>query len=350
MQSIFFLIRNSLKVMNKISKLSIALIFIASQGFTQTFTPLVETVKSSFRGIDTYGKAVVWVSGSNGTVGYSANHGNDWNWVNPKGYEKFDFRDIAVFSKKEAVIMSAGSPAIILHTTNAGKTWKKVYEDNRPDIFLDAMDFNGKLGYALGDPIDGQFQLLRSTDKGRSWQDVTHNFILFADEGEVAFAASGTNLKVWKDKVYIGTGGKYASFFNYNPKSLSVDKLDVPIWSGNESSGIFSIDFRNEKEGVAVGGDYLQDHDNRNNILLTYDGGSSWNRPETAVYGYRSSIIYITNEILVATGTSGTDLSKDGGRNWSNISSLSFNSLSKSSDGKHIYLTGSKGNVYKLAL
>ncbi len=330
--------------------LFIALCCMISQGLSQTIIPLKENILSSFRGIDTYGKAVVWVSGSNGTVGYSANQGKDWNWVNPKGYEKFDFRDIEVFSKKEAIIMSAGSPAVLLHTTDAGKTWMKVYEDNRPEIFLDAMDFNGRLGYALGDPIEGQFQLLRSRDKGRSWQDVTHDFVLFADEGEVAFAASGTNLKVWKEKVYIGTGGKYASFFNYNPKSLSVDKLDVPIWSGNESSGIFSIDFRNEKEGVAVGGDYLQDHDNRNNVLLTYDAGNTWHKPTSPVNGYRSAVLYVTNDILIATGTSGTDISRDGGQNWLKLSSLSFNSIAKSSDNKHVYLTGSKGNIYKLTL
>ena len=327
-----------------------AIAALCNSSYAQSFTPLVEHIKASFRGIDTHGKDIVWVSGSKGTVGFSHNKGKDWNWVNPKGYEQLDFRDIAVFSKKEAIIVSAGSPAVILRTQDAGKTWTKVYEDTRPDIFLDACDFRGKVGFIIGDPIDGQFQLLTSTNKGKTWKDISHDFILFADQDEAAFAASGTNLKVFKDKVYIGTGGKYASFFNYAPKALRIDKMDVPIWSGSSSTGIFSIDFKNEKEGIVVGGDYQQDQDNRNNVLLTYDAGQSWRRPDTPVAGFRSAVIYIDEDTIIATGTSGTDISLDAGRNWKNISKLSFNSIAKSSDSQHIYLTGSKGNVYRLVL
>lgn len=323
---------------------------LLSSTIAQTFSPLVENINASFRGIATYGKEVVWVSGSNGTVGYTINSGKDWNWVNPQGYDKYDFRDIAVFSKKEAIIISAGSPAVVLRTNNAGKTWTKVYEDVRANIFLDACDFRGKEGYILGDPIDGQFQLLKSKDKGKSWIDISNDFILFADQDEAAFAASGTILKVMKDKLYIGTGGKYASFFNYNPKSLRVDKMDVPIWSGSSSTGIFSLDFINDQQGIVVGGNYQQDQDNRNNILLTYDAGQSWLYPDTPVAGYRSAVLYIDKNTVMATGTSGTDISFDAGRNWKNISKMSFNSIAKSSDSQHIYLTGSKGNVYLVKL
>jgi len=323
---------------------------LASQSIAQTFTPLVENIQASFRGIASLGKNIIWVSGSNGTVGYSQNAGVDWTWVNPQGYEKFDFRDIAIFSKKEALIVSAGSPAVVLRTSDAGKNWTKVYEDNRANIFLDAMDFYGKTGYILGDPIEGQFQLLKTHNKGKTWQDVSQEFILFADEGEVAFAASGSNLKVFKDKVYIGTGGKYSSFFNYNPKKLKIDKVDVPIWSGSASTGIFSIDFRNDKEGIVVGGNYQEDKENKNNILLTKDAGNTWYRPQTPVLGYRSAVLYLTPTTVIATGTSGTDISTDAGEHWKNISKLSFNSIAKSSDNKTIYLTGSKGNVFKLTL
>lgn len=325
-------------------------IFIGTLSFAQTFTSLVENISSSFRGMSTVGKKTVWVSGSNGTVGYTKDEGKSWQWVNPIGYEKYDFRDIYAFSDKEAVIINAGSPAVILRTTNAGKTWQKVYENNHPDIFLDDLDFVGKNGYILGDPIEGKFQLLKTTNKGKTWSDVSNDYFLIADDGEAAFAASGSSMKMFKDRLYVGTGGKYSSFFNYNPKGLKIDKYDVPILSGEPSSGIFAIDFWSLNKGIAVGGNYQDDKNNQNNILLTNDAGQSWAKPNTPVFGYRSDVVYITETAVLATGTSGTDISYDGGYNWKNISTMSFNTIAKSADNKVIYLTGSKGNVYRLEL
>ncbi len=329
---------------------TLSCLLISLSLYAQTFVPLVENIPASFRGMSTVGKNTVWISGSKGTVGYSKDQGKTWNWVNPAGYETYDFRDIYAFSDKEAVIVNAGSPAVVLRTNNAGKTWQMVYENSHRDIFLDDLDFVGKVGYILGDPIEGKFQLLKTSNKGKTWTDVSNDYYLIADEGEAAFAASGSSMKLFKDRLYIGTGGKYSSFFNYNPKGLKIDKYDVPIWSGESSTGVFAIDFWNLNTGIAVGGNYLEDKNNQNNILLTKDAGLSWTKPNSPVLGFRSDVLYISENIVLATGTSGTDISYDGGENWKNISTLSFNTLVKSSDGQVIYLTGSKGNVYKLEL
>lgn len=324
----------------------------AAWGITsaQTFRTLVTDREASFRGLATYENKVIWVSGSKGTVGYSIDAGENWSWVNPEGYERYDFRDIAVFSKNEAVIVSAGSPAVVLRTTNGGQSWQEVYKDTRAEIFLDAMDFYGKTGYILGDPIEGSFQLLKTTNKGKTWTDVSKNFMLFADDGEAAFAASGSNIQVFKDFVYIGTGGLFSGFFYYSPKNLRIDKYECPIWYGNASSGIFALDFINEQTGIVVGGNYENDKDNRNNILLTFDGGKNWEKPQTPVLGFRSDVLYLSPDIVIATGTSGTDISYDAGRNWQNLSTASFNTVAKSKNGDHIYLTGSSGNIVKLKL
>src|SRR5690606_29163258 len=107
----------------------------------------------------------------------------------------------------------------------------EVFRDDRPAVFLNAIAFEGRIGYALGDPIDGLFQLFRTMDKGKSWKDVSHEMVLFADEGGIAFAASGSSIQLHKGVLFIGTGGKYSSFFAYNPKALRVDKFDCPILS-----------------------------------------------------------------------------------------------------------------------
>ena len=45
-------------------------------------------VKTSIRGLSVVNNNVVWVSGSNGMVGKSANAGKNWKWMTVKGFEK----------------------------------------------------------------------------------------------------------------------------------------------------------------------------------------------------------------------------------------------------------------------
>jgi hypothetical protein len=60
--------------------------------------------------------------------------------------------------------------------------------------------------------------------------------------------------------------------------------------------------------------------------------------------------ITLDKNIIVATGTSGTDVSLDGGKNFKNISAQSFNVVQKSRKDNVIFLVGDKGNVYKLSI
>lgn len=331
--------------MKNILIICISVVFTCFSLSAQTIQTLTQKENTSFRGLDTYRENVVWVSGSNGTVGRSTDAGKTWAWVSPTGYETFDFRDIEVFGKNEAIILSSGTPSVILRTTNGGKSWREVYRNESPNIFLNGMDFQNKTGFAFGDPIEGNFQLLKSTNKGRTWTDVSEHMFLMADEGEVGFAASGTAIQVLNDNVWVGTGGRYSSLFRRNEKALKMDKTDVPILSGRQSTGIFSIVFWDDATGVVVGGDYMQDQNNENNVLLTFDGGQSWEKPRTPVHGFRSAVAYTNKNTLIATGTSGTDLSVDAGRNWKNISTESFNTIAVSQKGKKIFLAGNDGKV-----
>lgn len=318
--------------------------------YSQSFDLLVNKPGVSFRGLDTHEEHTVWVSGSEGTVGRSADGGDTWTWVSPQGYEAFDFRDIEAFSAEQAVIVSAGSPAVILSTEDGGTTWVEVYRNDDSRIFLNGMDFQGTVGYILGDPIAGQFQLLKSTDEGRTWDDVSEKSRLSAKSGEVAFAASGSSLQLIGDALYIGSGGSVARLFKTELEGEAPFKgLNVPMRSGIESTGIFSIDFFNAHIGVVVGGDYKNDEDNHHNIWLTENGGLSWRQPEQPVSGYRSCVKYISDELLVATGTSGTDISADGGNTWKLISKKSFNVIATTNKG-HVYLAGSQGDIVRLEM
>ncbi|KGE12334.1 WD40/YVTN/BNR-like repeat-containing protein [Sphingobacterium deserti] len=333
--------------MKKLLLATLTTFCLALDAGAQQLTQLTTRSGVSFRGIETNSDACIWVAGSSGTVGKSLDGGQTWAWVSPSGYEKFDFRDIEVFSPQEAVIVSAGTPAVVLRTADGGKSWQEVYRDERPEIFLDGMDFNGNEGFIVGDPIDGVFQLLQSKDKGKTWRDVSNFMFLFADSEEAAFAASGTSIQYLNDNVWIGTGGSTASIFKRNEKALTMDKYPCSILQGASSRGIFSIDFLDDNVGIAVGGDYQDDANVENTIMLTQDGGRNWIASESNT-GFKSAVKYINQSLVVATGTSGTVLSKDAGQHWTLIAPDSFNSIALGNGGKTVYLTGSNGNIAKI--
>ncbi|WP_437918935.1 WD40/YVTN/BNR-like repeat-containing protein [Sphingobacterium sp. LRF_L2] len=322
----------------------------AKLSIAQKIEILTQLDHTSFRGVQVYKNNCIWVSGNNGTVGKSTDKGHTWSWVSPKGYEKYDFRDIEILSEKEVIIVSAGSPAVVLKTINGGLSWKEVYRDDRPEIFLDGVSFRGSEGFIIGDPIDGLFQLLQSKDRGNTWTDVSNFMFLIADNEEAVFAASGTSIQYLNNNLWIGTGGASANIFKRNEKARTMDKYPCPILQGKSSQGIFSIDFLNDNIGIVVGGDYLNDKNVENTVLLTFDGGKNWENPTKSTNGFKSSVKYINSKVLIATGTSGTDISTDGGNQWNNISLLSFNSLATAKNRSEVYLVGSDGSIGKLSL
>ncbi|MFA4977762.1 MAG: oxidoreductase [Sphingobacterium sp.] len=307
---------------------------------------------SSYRGLSVVDDTTVWVSGSNGTVGLSTDAGKNWQWVNPIGYEKTDFRDIEAFDENEALIISAGSPAIILSTHDGGRSWKEVFIDKRPEIFYDGFAFTPKGGgIAFGDAIQGKMPLLKSIDFGRSWKDISANMHFTITEGEAGFAASGTSIYCDNKGTYwIATGGTIANIYGSKDQGDTWQRYSCPIIQGKNSTGPFSVAFYSSKTGIVVGGDYKEDKNKDKNSLLTSDGGKTWFAPETAPAGFKSAVIYLSKKQLISTGTSGTDLSNDGGKNWTSIGKESFNAVQKAKNGRAIFLVGDKGKIANLAL
>ncbi len=306
---------------------------------------------SSYRGLSVVDDTTVWVSGSNGTVGLSTDAGKNWQWVNPIGYEKTDFRDIEAFDEHEALIISAGSPAIILSTQDGGRSWKEVFNDKRPEIFYDGFAFTSKgVGIAFGDAIQGKMPLLKSTDFGRSWKDISPNMHFTITDGEAGFAASGTSIYCDNSGTYwIATGGTVSNIYSSKDQGNTWQRYSCPIIQGTNSTGPFSVAFNTSKTGIVVGGDYKADKNKDKNSLLTNDGGKTWSAPQTAPAGVKSAVIYRSKKQLISTGTSGTDLSNDGGKNWTPIGKESFNAVQKAKKGRAIFLVGDKCKIANLA-
>lgn len=330
------------------------LLFLPFTGFSQTYelTSLNSTTNTSIRGLSVVSDSVAWVSGSNGFIGKTTNGGLKWSWAKPKGYETLDFRDIEAFDENNAVIVNAGSPAYIFRTADGGKSWKETYKNPDSAIFLDGMDFwDEKHGIIFGDPIQNKMQLLLTDDGGLTWKDISANLTIEMAKGEAAFAASGTSIKTMAGgKVWIATGGTKSNIYQSDDFGATWKKYDCGILHGQSSTGAFSIDFYDADHGIVVGGDYQKDTENKNNVLLTYDGGKTWEKPSKQVFGFRSGVICYDQKQYFATGTSGTDVSRDGGEYWYHISEESFNAVKKAKKGNLILLAGNKGLIYSLKI
>ena len=306
---------------------------------------------TSIRGLSVLDDSVAWVSGSNGWIGRTVDCGETWHWQRVAGYETTDFRDIEAFSADQALIISAGSPLVILHTTDGGHTWRETHRDERPEIFYDGMDFwNDRRGLAYGDPIGGTMQLLATEDGGQTWRDISDAARIGLVDEEAGFAASGTGIRTLPGgHVFIATGGHRSRLFHSADYGQTWNAHACPIIQGNASTGIFSIAFRDEHHGVVVGGDYQQDTARRDAIYLTSDGGETWRRPKVGTNGYRSAVEYLDSQRLVATGTSGVDYSTDGGATWMPLSDEGFHVVRKAKQGTWVVLAGGDGRIAMLS-
>jgi hypothetical protein len=313
--------------------------------------PLAGGLHTSLRGLSAVDDQVVWVSGSNGTVGRSLDGGKTWDWITVKGYEKRDFRDIEAFDGKTALIMGIAEPAIILKTVDGGKTWKEVYHNGTPGMFLDAMEFwNKDSGIVLGDPVNGRFFVARSFDGGESWHEIPVKELPAADSGEACFASSGTNVrKLDREGACFVSGGLRSRLF------IRDKRIDLPVLQGRETTGANSVAVEDDrklhggKNLIVVGGDFSRDSSREKNCALTHDGGETWLVPVVAPHGYRSCVEYTGKDQLICCGTSGVDVSVDGGMRWQLISTESFHVCRKAKKGKAVFLAGSGGRVARLS-
>ncbi|GAC1421758.1 MAG: YCF48-related protein [Flavisolibacter sp.] len=313
---------------------------------------LTSGAATSLRGLSVVSDELVWVSGSNGTVGMSSNGGKDWKWMVIKGFEKNDFRAIEAFDLSSAVVVSIGEPAYILKTTDGGETWRVVYENKSKGIFIDAMEFwNDQAGIVLGDPLNGKFFIARTFDGGNNWKAVPPNYLPIADSGEACFAASGTSLRALnrRQAVFV-SGGAISHIF------IKDARLALPIIQGKESTGASSIavwDHHKINGGrnlVVVGGDYKIDSLTTKNCFYSLNAGKTWKAPLISPHGYRSCVEYLSKNHLVCCGLTGVDVSYDNANSWKLISSESFHVCKRSRNGSAVFLAGSGGKIGKIII
>jgi hypothetical protein len=119
---------------------------------------------------------------------------------------------------------------------------------------------------------------------------------------------------------------------------------------GGDIAGIFSLAFSDEKNGIAVGGDFRKPAEVLGSVVLTKDGGQTWTSVKEAPVEFRSCVNFIPKtkgRMLMAVGTSGTDSSNDGGKMWHRVDDTGFNTLVAASI-QSVWAAGPNGRIAKL--
>lgn len=198
----------------------------------------------------------------------------------------------------------------------------KVYANNDPQpvlyprlegksIFLNGISLNDSVLFAMGDPVNNEFQLFLSRDLGRTWKTI-HGVL--AKSGEAGYAASGTTVHLVENRLYFVSGGSVSRLFIGKRFGKSWKSYPIPFSKG-EGEGAYSLCIIDRKNLVVVGGNY-QFPARRSKVCFTSsNGGKSWKEATTPPMGYRSCVIHFEG-VTYACGTNGIDYSTDNGIHW----------------------------------
>jgi photosystem II stability/assembly factor-like uncharacterized protein len=296
---------------------------------------------ASLRGIHAVSDSVAWATGTDGTI-LRTQDGAHWQrCTTPAGAEKLDFRGVWAWSAEVATILASGpGDSSRVYLTNDGCLhWKEEARNTDKDGFWDVIAFKAatgsqaRTGILVGDPVNGRFATYTLSADGH-WLPTEKSCT--ASDGEAGFAASNSMVFVFGSQRYIiATGGKggprvlLSPMLAYNDSNRDCFAVPVPLAGGTESSGAFSIAFRDVQHGLVVGGDYQKPDDATRTAAWSDDGGRHWTATSRPPHGYRSAVAwYPEANVWISVGTNGSDLSRDDGKTWQPLDDGKWNAIS----------------------
>ncbi len=276
---------------------------------------------------DVVSRSVIWAVGggetapvTDGSVVLTTDGGRSWRDVTPSGGATENFRDVMALGRDEAVVLSTGDgrtePTQIYRTVDGGGSWRVVFEDALPAFYNCFAFFDHRRGLAMSDPVGGKFRIAATADGGQSWRVLPDAGMPPALSDEFGLA-TGTCLQA--------SGNRYAWFGTTTPAGVdnrvfrttdggrTWSVVTVPLPGGGDA-GVRSLSFRDRWHGIAVGGPFATD---TGRAAVTVDGGRTWS-PAGSPAGFRNGVTWIPGErrTAIAVGSSGSDISTDGGRTW----------------------------------
>ena len=307
--------------------------------------------KESLRGVSVVDTNVIWASGTHGTYIITTDGGKTWTPHQVPGADDLDFRAVKAFGA-DAFLLAAGpgDKSRIFHTSDFGKDWELQFTNPEPKGFFDCIVFSdNQHGIAVGDPVNGKFQILRTDDGGKIWRLNNPQNMPPAIAGEGAFAASNSCIAVRGQNAWFASGGTVARVFRSADGGRTWTVAETPIVHGAASQGIFSIAFADNSRGVIAGGDYAHPEQGGANLAVTNDGGKTWQSALIQPQEFFSAVAYLSGGAgasLLAVGSDASAFSQDDLHIWKFFVPQGFNALGSS--GSTVFAVGPNGSVAKL--
>lgn len=243
-----------------------------------TLTPQSSGTTQGLIAVSPVNSRVVWASGRGGTFVVTTDGGQTWKAGVVPGAEALQFRDVQGVSSKVAYLLSigAGSDSRIYKTIDGGATWTLQFQNPDSSAFYDCFAFwTPRRGIAQSDAVNGRFPVIRTTD-GKTWQNIGNNLPPALAE-EASFASSGTCVATQgRQNAWIVTGGASVSrVLVTKDGGDSWNAYDAPL-RGSPSAGIFSVAFRDARHGMIGGGDLDPAAPPFAQTATSSDGGKTW--------------------------------------------------------------------------
>ena len=328
---------------------------VAAPTLPLTWVPVPTGSPEDFRGVDAVSRDVVWVAGTHGQVLRTVNAGRTWDNVSPPGADAVYFRDIEATSSRHAVLMSVSGSETqaagrVWVTDDGGATWASPLATTDPRSFFDCLAFAlPNRGYLVGDPVDGRFEFYVTGDAGHHWTKADTSGVPPAVDGEFGFAAGGTCMSAVGSTVSFGTGGTVSRVFRSVDAGRTWVAQPTPVVPG-PSAGVFAAQFRDERNGIAVGGDIDALGSPAHTAAYTDNGGQTWQESRSMPGGLRTAAAWVSVlRVAIAVGPTGSDISLDAGRSWRQIDTGGWTTLSCAPD-LACYGVGLAGKASRLSL
>jgi hypothetical protein len=230
-----------------------------------------------------------------------------------------DIRGI-VYHDGELVSINSGTHSVIFKNREQLNDHQEVY--NKKNQFINGLlKWNAENKFIVfGDPGKNSKLVVLTSENGNEWNTQNGPKTL---PNEAGFSASNTAMCIRPNgKVWIGTGGDSIARVHYSSDyGVHWTTYNSPL-NSNESSGIFSMHFYDDLNGVAVGGSWLHPDSTKNISAITNDGGKTWTTTND-LRGYRSCVAS-NGKLTIACGRNGADYSLDQGKTWSPLFDEAF--------------------------
>jgi photosystem II stability/assembly factor-like uncharacterized protein len=314
----------------RISDSTNPLIFDVSEApFTIEIGPqpgwIVQTtpITSSILCVDIVDTVFAWAGTIDGKVLRTTNGGASWPTTSSALGGEVTSID-AINNQRCLVIVNTGSATRIRRTVAGGVSWSTVYEDISTNARLNAITMLDDLnGYAIGNPVSGQWVILKTTDAGLNWNSVSS-----LPQNGIEKGLSNSMKWVDLQNGWFGTDASRA----YRTTNGGL------TWTSSTVSfqNINAVSFTDISAGVSAGAD----------INYTSDGGATWFTKPGQITGEivsAASAKQIPGKFLFVTGKEvyKTDDSGDSyNLSYSQTDTLKFIDVDAVKIGENYWITG----------